>query len=176
VRADPRTIEIKGAPLKLLALTVGSVLAVALCASVAFGYLEGRKANSFIQLVGWFGVAFFSLCAVIGLFRLLRSNQIFVTIAPQGIRDIRIAPEFIPWPAIRGISTWEQHRQKVMVLAVDPAVERRLTLTRVARWTRSANAKLGADGLCVAATGLKTDYDTLLATSIAYARAHGGHA
>jgi hypothetical protein len=46
--------------------------------------------------------------------------------------------------------------------AIDPAVERKLTLTRMARWSRGPNRALGADGLCIATTGLKIDYPALL--------------
>jgi hypothetical protein len=59
-----------------------------------------------------------------------------------------------------------------MVLAVDPAAERGFVLTRMARMTRDMNRSLGADGLCVTASGIKIDYDTLLATSMAYWEAH----
>jgi hypothetical protein len=58
--------------------------------------------------------------------------------------------------------------QKVMVLAVDPAVEAGLNLSRIARWTRQANRSLGADGLCVTAQGIKTTYATLFSTARAF--------
>ncbi|MGI9421957.1 MAG: hypothetical protein ACR2PA_02110, partial [Hyphomicrobiaceae bacterium] len=70
---------------------------------------------------------------------------------------------------VRNISTWQSSGQKVMVLDVDPNVECRLNLTRIARWTRGANRSLGADGLCVSAQGLKMTYDDLLAQTIAFA-------
>jgi hypothetical protein len=77
----------------------------------------------------------------------------------------------VPWSAVTGISTWQLGPQRVMVLAVDPAVERRLTLTTIAKWSRAPNRALGADGLCVTAQGLAIDYDTLYATALAYAEA-----
>jgi hypothetical protein len=55
-----------------------------------------------------------------------------------------------------------------MVLAVDPEVEGKLHLSRIARWSRGANKRLGADGLCVTAQGLKIDYDELWSTAMAY--------
>jgi hypothetical protein len=62
-------------------------------------------------------------------------------------------------------------RQKIIVLVVEPATEASLALTPIVRWTRDANRALGADGLCIAAQGLKIDHDTLLATITAYAQA-----
>ena len=110
----------------------------------------------------------------IGLWRLVLQRGPVITITPDGIRDTRVAAELIPWRAVQDISTWQYHRQKVMVLAVDPAVESRLTLTRLARWTRSANRALGADGLCIVSNELKISYASLLETSVAYAEAARG--
>jgi hypothetical protein len=102
-----------------------------------------------------------------------------VTISPQGFRDTRLAAELIPWRAVRGVSTWSYNgalawRQSVMVLAVEPVTEAKLTLPLLARLTRRPNRWLGADGLCIGIQDLKIDFDTLQATTIAYARAHGG--
>ena len=72
---------------------------------------------------------------------------------------------------MQDISTWGIQGQKIMVLAIDPAVESRLTTTPIARWSRGANRALGADGLCITAQGLKIDYKSLLQTSMAYAEA-----
>jgi hypothetical protein len=49
-----------------------------------------------------------------------------------------------------------------MVLSIDPAVEKQLTLTFMARWSRLPNRLLGAEGLCIVAHGLNIDYDALL--------------
>src|SRR5262249_47319830 len=114
---------------------------------------------------GYVGVAFFGLCTGIALFRLFTVRAAVVTMTAEGIRDTRIAPEFIPWTAVRGIFTWQFQLQKVMVLVVDPAVEARLTLTRMARWSRGPNRALGAGGLCITAQGLKINFATLLRTA-----------
>jgi hypothetical protein len=94
-----------------------------------------------------------------------------VIITRAGIRDKRVAKELIPWGAVKNISVWKHHRQRCMVLTVDPAVEAGLNLTRVVRWSRNANRALGVDGLCINATGLKIGFDELLAISLAFARA-----
>ena len=74
-----------------------------------------------------------------------------MTVSPAGLRDVRVAAEPIPWRAIKSISTWQMQRQMVLVVAIDPEEEARLTLTRLARWTRDANRRLGADGLVISA-------------------------
>ena len=171
---DARMVEIEGSPVKMLALLLAGVLMTALSIAIAVPLIESPRITSFVQFVGYIGVPFFGLCTGMIFWRLLTMRGPVVTIAPQGIRDRRVAAELIPWKAIRGISTWEHGRQKVMVLNVDPAFEKQLSLTRVAQWSRGPNRKLGIDGLCVTAQGLKIDYDTLLNTTTAYAEAARG--
>ncbi len=161
-------LEIEGSPRKYFAFGLLGILMTLGSAAVAFSIGEP---GSFGQFVGYAGLILFGLCTVLLFWRALTSSGPVVTIAPEGIRDLRVAAEFIPWAAIRNVATWTFQGQKVMVLAVDPAIEDRLTLTRIAKWTRSANAKLNADGLCVTAQGLKMDFQTLLDTTIAYAAA-----
>jgi hypothetical protein len=170
-----RTIEIEGSPAKLLLLGALGVLMTALAAVIAFDIVPDVDPVTRI-LGGWLGFVFFGLCTVMILWRALTTRGAVVTIAPHGIRDIRVAAEFIPWTAVQGISTWEYQRQRVLVVRIDPEVEKRLTLTRIARWSRAPNRALGADGLAITASGLKIDYPTLLQTSLDYSGAYGSPA
>ncbi len=163
-----RTIEIEASPGKLLLVAVGSLIFVIFGLAMALGSVHAKYPDIVVRLIGWFAVAFFGLCFVVALSRLFTQHGPVVTISRDGIRDTRIVAEFIPWRAIQRISTWQYKRQKTMVLAVDPAVERTLTLTLTARWTRGANSALGANGLCISASGLKITSDELLATTAAY--------
>ena len=166
-----RTIEIAASPWKHLGLIAGGVVLTALSAAIAFDLAPGMaaRATDFHKLAGYVGVPFFGLCTIIAAWRLITAGGPVVTITPAGIRDTRVAAELIPWRAVGRISTWEYQRQKIMVLAVDPAVERTLTLTAIARWSRGVNARLGADGLCIAATGLRIKYEALFDIACAYA-------
>jgi hypothetical protein len=107
------------------------------------------------------GVVFFGMCTALLIWRLL-TTRVVLTLAPEGIRDVRLAREFIPWSAIEGVSIYTMAGQRCVVLKVAPEVERRLTLTRIARWTRGGNRALGADGLCISAQGLEIELDALL--------------
>lgn len=160
-----QVVEILGSPIKLLGLVVLGVLMTAVSAAVAIPLFPDFEPDVRTRLICYFGVAFFALCTGVAAWRLVRTRGPVVTITPDGIRDIRVAPEFIPWSAVKRISTWESYGQKMMILAVDPALERRLTLGPIARWSRGANRALGADGLCITAQGLKIDYPTLLEIS-----------
>lgn len=155
---------------KLLALLAGAIGFTALCIFLA---TKMGNSNDPRVVVIYAGIVFFGAGAVTLLYRLMQSGPV-VTISPEGITDIRVAARMIPWSAVRAISTWSYKGQNVMVLAVDPAIEPELELTRMARWSRKANKSFGIDGLCVAASGLATPYDWMLRTSMAYAAAAQG--
>lgn len=159
-----RVVDIEQSPGRTVTLFLGGVLMTALSAVV----LWIPDAEGLQRLVGVAGVVFFGLCTSILLWRLVTVQGPVVTIAPEGLRDRRIAAEFIPWDAIEGVTTWSLQGQRIIVIAVKPEVERRLTLTAIARWTRRPNRALGADGLCMTAQGLKVGHDALLATIEAY--------
>ena len=161
-------VEIKQSPLRMLGLIAIGIVLTALCVGIAFHLFPDLHASLYQEFMAYVGVVFFGLCTIIGLWRLLSVSGPVVTITPGGIRDTRVAAEVIPWSAITGISTWQYRGQKIMVLAVDPATESGLTLTRIARWSRGANRALGADGLCIAATGLSIKYDGLLQACMAH--------
>ncbi len=161
-------VAFHASPWKLFGLGVLGIGMTALSAAVAIPLLGNVPPGSFAQFVGYVGVVFFALCTVLIFRRAATMRGPVVTMAPEGIRDIRIAPEFIPWPAIQGMWTWSLSGQKILILAVDPAVRERLTTTRIAKWTRGANAALGADGVGITAQGLAVNYDTLMKTVADY--------
>jgi hypothetical protein len=161
---------------KMLGLLVLGILMTAAAAAVAFHLFPVRRGSLTEFLGGDVGTLFFALCTLLIAWRTVSAvgGAPVVTLSPDGIRDMRVAAETIPWSAVTKISIWQSQGQRVIVLAVEPAVEQQLTLTRIARWSRGANKMLGADGLCVTAQGLKTSFDTLRAATIAYAEAWRG--
>jgi hypothetical protein len=166
-----RTIEIKAAPAQM----VLAVLIVVAGAAIVLGAIPFLAADEWLQFRGAFLViVLVGFCAAVWACVVFPWRGPVLTLAPHGIRDIRLAAEFIPWRAVRQISTWDNEGERIMVLAIDPAVERTLTLTRLARWSRAGNRTRGADGLCIGPTGLTIDYDALLDTSLAYMQAHRG--
>jgi len=166
-----RTIELEGSPARpLVFIVIGAVMAL-FSFMLAFP-LEVSGVDLILKVIFFVVAAFFCLCALLALRNLFRLRGPAVVISPRGIRATRIASEIIPWSAVRGIATWDytgaiawSSGQSVMVLAVDPAVERTLTSTLLARLTRRPNRWLGADGLCIDARDLKIDYETLLNTN-----------
>ncbi len=171
---DPNlTTEIGRSRSKLVGLLLASVPFIV----VGFFMIQttegsGRYSVETLHAVGYAALALGGLAALYIVAQLFRSGPV-VTLSPSGLRDVRISSDVIPWAALAGVGTWEAHGQKIMVLGLHPGAEERLTLTRMARMTRGANAKLGADGLCVTPAGLAIAYEDLLAATIAYATAHG---
>jgi len=159
-----RIIEFHASPARLLTLLVFSAMSTGIAAVLAFRLFPNMPNDPAAVSAGYSGMLFFSFCAAVAIWRLNAQRGPIVTISPGGLRDVRVAADPIPWRAIKGISTWQMQRQTVLVVAVDPATEARLALTRLARWTRSANRKLGADGLVVSSQGLKVGYPTLYYT------------
>jgi hypothetical protein len=168
---DETGVAIGASPVRMIGLVLAGVLMTAASGFVAVMY-AGRS-DDFAEIFGGLAAVFFGACTVMLLWRWATTRGPVVTITPDGIRDVRVAEEIIPWGAVIAISTWQSSGQSVMVLAVDPAVEAHLTLTRVARWSRGPNRLLGADGLCITAQGLQISYDQLLATCQTYAQTYG---
>jgi hypothetical protein len=159
-----RTIEIHASPARLLTLLAFSLMSTAIATALAFRLLPGMSADPAATTAGYTGIAFFGFCAVVALWRLYGQRGAMVTISPEGLRDVRVAPQTIPWRAVKGIATWQMQRQMVLVISIAPEAERRLTLTTMARLTRGAHRSLGADGLVMSAHGLKIGYPTLFYT------------
>jgi hypothetical protein len=165
-----KTLSIESSPWKLLFLGLLGILMTALSGAIAFGLIPVSTLD-YRYYVAWLGVLLFGACTVLAFWRALGSRGPVVILTPSGLTDTRVASAEIPWRGVQGISTWAHKGQKVMVLAVDPAIEKSLPLTRIARMTRRVNASLGADGLCVTAQGLKISYENLLMQASAYAEA-----
>ena len=164
------TIEIEASLVAVAARIVAGLVMTGLFIGVAC-HLVPPTDDVLDLMVGGVGTAASLLFTLIGIWRLAALRGPIVTIAPQGIRDRRIAGEMVPWSAVARVSTREDYRHKVMVLSVDPRVECKLTRSWRARMTREADRRRGADGLCVTALGLRTSHETLIATTLAYLEA-----
>lgn len=167
-----QTLEFRGSRAKLAWLILLGIGMTALSLWIVMAGIA--PAGTIGQLAGYIGAPFFGAATVIAIYRLFTAARVVLTIAPQGIRDIRVADAFIPWTSIAGLSTWSMQGQQVLVLAIDSETEKKLPLTRIARWSRGANKALGADGLCISPAGLGLSYEELSASAAAFAQAHAG--
>lgn len=191
------TLEIRSSPARLFGFAAAAVLMTGTSAILAFRLFDSVPAEGFSRIAGWVGLVFFGACAGLILWRAVQSREPVLTLSPEGIRDLRLSPQRIPWSAIRDVATWDISdpaarkvmsrfpfasaprasaavaASKVLLLKVDPQFEERLELAPIARWTRKVNKGLGADGLAVATGGLAIDHETLIGAVAAYRRAAG---
>ncbi|PCC68886.1 hypothetical protein SAMN02745121_07584 [Nannocystis exedens] len=170
-----RTLELLHSPLKMFGVLAAGLVMTSLSLLLVVPIVPELAGDPVVRGLGIVGALFFGSCSVVVL-RQWFTPEAVITISPAGLRDVRVARAFIPWPAIERLSTWTFNGQSFLVIAVAPEVERRLPLTRTARWTRGPNRKLGADGLCVSAHGLKVDFATLAALVHAYAATYAAPA
>src|ERR1700751_3130325 len=104
-----RKLNIEISPWRMLGVIAAGVAMTALSAALAFRLLPVDTSR---QLVGYAGLLLFGVGTGLALWRLIRRRGPIMTIAPEGIRDTRLAAELIPWRAVRGISTWSYKRQR----------------------------------------------------------------
>jgi len=174
-----KSLEIRLSPLKYLRLGLGGALLTGVCLAEASGDIPVGSMFpgefwGYANPLWWvvvFGVLFFGGATLTIFWRALTVRRPVIVLSPERLLDYRIASTPIPWTAIRRISTWSFRRSNAMVLQIDPEVEAKLPLTRTIRWTSGANAWLGADGLCVMATGLQLTYSDLLDATTANLKA-----
>jgi hypothetical protein len=169
-----QTVEISGSPTKQLMLALGGL------GFVAAGYFmmqavedTPKYSAAMIRILGYVTVGFFGFCTLVLLWRVLTQRGPVITLSPQGLCDVRVSSDVVPWPAIEAIKTWEHSGQRVMVVGLKPGEEAKLKLTVIAKMSRRANTSLGADGLAITAQGTQTTHDDLMAATIAFAEAHG---
>src|SRR5690606_11553227 len=105
------TIEIGYSLAKMIGLTLGAAVLTAAAAAICVIAPD----DVFALVVGVVGVLLFGLCTVMLVWR-LRTEPVVLTLVPEGLRDVRIAQEFIPWEAIEDVSVFTMNNQSFVVL------------------------------------------------------------
>ena len=147
---------------------IGFALAmVLLSTAIALGWIVGGQ-DRLLRMVGYFGMVFFGLVTGKFVWALCRPGGPVLSVNRYGIRDLRIANEFILWESVADVSACRVGRQSFVVLRLTPAVEQRLLGADTAQAMLAANRALGIDGVAISPVGLATDFDGLLATCSAY--------
>ncbi len=154
-------IEIEASSMPAVIALLSGLTMTVLSAIVAFRDSPDGVKSDFVQYSGYAGLLIGPLATALHFWRISKNKGAVVTLSGTGIRDTRIAPEEIPWAGIYSMATWDFQRQKALVFSVDPDIEAGLTTTFMARWSRKANKRYGADGLVVSASGLQIDHDSL---------------
>jgi hypothetical protein len=169
----PDIIEIGYSRKRLLVLFAGGIVLTAGCAAMAFHLFPDMQVDAFYTAVGYFGVVFFGFAILkIGwLFLTARGPVLFID--RNGIRDLRVSPDVIPWDAIDQILIGAVRKQSFVTLKVTPAMEKQLVASTGKKLMAAANHALGVDGVVINPSGLQVDPETLFEVCNAYRAAYG---
>ena len=130
-----------------------------LSTALALDWVVGGH-DSVRRMVGYAGVAFFGLVTAKFVWALLKVRAPVLSVSRYGIRDLRIANEFILWESVTDVSACRVGRQSFVVL--------KLFCVDTAQALLTANRALGIDGVAISPAGLAMDFDNLLKTCSAY--------
>ncbi|MBP0617276.1 STM3941 family protein [Jiella mangrovi] len=166
-----QVIEIEMSPTRLRLFAVGCLLASLGSLALVLTWDE-PTAEDFKYWMIWLGVPFFGFGACVFFSRMTWSGPV-VVLSPEGLRDRRMSPAIIPWPAIRSVKTRSYGRSKLLILEIDRDFERRLSWSLIARISKWPNAMLGANGPWVASSDLRIAHDHLVEAIEAYWQAFG---
>ena len=145
-----------------------------LSASMAVGWLPFNDMDVSRRVMGDVGLVLFGLATATCVWMQFAVKGPVVLVSNYGIRDLRIANEFILWDSVTEISACGHRGQKFVVLKITPALEQRLFCDGTARALLAANRTAGLDGIVIRPNGLDTDFSALLAACRAhYAAARG---
>jgi hypothetical protein len=162
----PDDVEIGYSRFRLLPLIVMGVVMTLLSASFAFQWFAY---HGYYHLVaGYSGMLFFGLATAKLVWTIFAAKGPVVFVSRYGIRDLRVANEFILWDSVLNVSACQIRKQKFVVLALSPALEKRLFATRSGQAMLAANRALGVDGIAISASGLATEFDALLRSCAAH--------
>jgi hypothetical protein len=97
-----------------------------------------------------------------------------LVLSPEGFKDDNIAPQYIPWSAVEGmseieVSFWGKRYRHAIEVNISREGWQGLSLTRAAR----SNKRAGSYAWVLSA-GSETDFDNQLQAMRTYAKAHGG--
>ena len=164
----PDEVEIGYSSSRMLPLVALAATMTLLSASVAFDWFGNGGISRYYALAGYAGLFGFgaALCRLIWL--LLAARGPVLLIGRYGIRDLRVANEFILWDSIVDVSTCEYRRRKFIVLKITPALEQQLFTTKAMQAMLHANRAIGLDGIVIGAGGLTADFGRLFDACTAY--------
>jgi hypothetical protein len=169
----PDIIEIGYSRKRLLVLLAGGIILTAGSAVMAFHLFPDMQVDAFYTAVGYFGVIFFGFAILKTGWLLLTARGPVLFIDRNGIRDLRVSPNVIPWDAVEQIGIGEVKKQAFVTLKVTPALEKELAASAGRKLMRAANHALGVDGIVINPSGLQVDPPTLLEVCNAYRAAYG---
>jgi hypothetical protein len=160
-------LEIGYSRFRLLPLIVMTAAMTLLSASITFQWFPYYGAG-YHRVIGYASIVFFGITTLKFVRAVFAAKGPVVFVSRYGIRDMRVATEFILWDSVVNVSACESRKQKFVVLALSPALEQLLFATSSGQTMLAANRALGVDGIGISASGLATEFDALLQSCAAH--------
>ena len=164
----PDEVEIGYSSPRMLPLVALAATMTLLSASVAFDWFGDGGLDRYHALAGYVGLIVFGAATCRLIWLLLAARGPVLLIGRYGIRDLRVANEFILWDSIADVSTGECRRRKFIVLKITPALEQQLFISKARQAMLHANRAMGLDGIAISAGGLTADLGSLFDACTAY--------
>ncbi|MBO3740932.1 STM3941 family protein [Actinoplanes flavus] len=153
---------------KTLGLVLGAVALLGAAGYMLVDGLPGLPAvGALIQVgLGAVGVLFFGF-GVVRTGQQLSHRGPVVEIGPDGVRDVRLSTQMIPWTSVLRVREVKVQRQRFVTLDLDEAFEREYLSGGTAMLHR-INQGAGLSGVHISATGLRCNADDLYAAVLRY--------
>ena len=163
--------EIRQDDIVMFYSVLGCVAITALSGWLMLAPEEGYRAQRLVA-VGVISAIGFGGFAVMGIMRLLGRKRPIITISPDGIRDIRVSHDTVPWSGVAALGEWRMQGHRAVELTLEPEADlatKRLPFEAMLRGV----SRLGPHGVAFSAGGLLITYDDLRALIEAYYRKYG---
>jgi hypothetical protein len=164
----PDEVEIGYSSSRMLPLVALAAMMTLLSAGVALDWFGDGGLTRYHMLAGYAGLAFFGAATGRLIWLLSAARGPVLLIGRYGIRDLRVANEFILWDSIAEVSACEYRRRKFVVLKITPALEQQLFTAKAMQAMLHANRAMGLDGIAISAGGLTADLGRLFDACTAY--------
>lgn len=145
---------------KLIGLIAGGAAILATCVWLIGGGGVDTRGESTVY-IGWIGTAFFGLCLLVAIHRLIFGHRKPVELSKQGFWDRRSLVQEVPWSAVSRISVWSYRGSSMLQIQFTDEAILRNQLTPVGKIIRWFNRPFGLDGVYVASTDLDISFSEL---------------
>jgi len=163
----PDEVEIGYSSSRMLPLVALAAMMTLLSASVAFDWFDDGGLGATTCWPAMPASPFRSRDRPL-IWLLSAAKRPVLLIGRYGIRDLRVANEFILWDSIAEVSACEYRRRKFIVLKITPALEQQLFISKARQAMLHANRAMGLDGIAISAGGLTADFGSLFDACTAY--------
>jgi hypothetical protein len=117
----PDDVEIGYSSSRMLPLVALAARMTLFSVGSAFDWFGHNSISRYHTLAGYTGLGFFGIAICRFIWLLSAANRPVLLIGRYGIRDLRVAHQFILWDSIAAVSVCEYRRRKFVALKMTPS-------------------------------------------------------